>query len=233
MRFSNSARGTITIGGLNCRGRPGREVAWAASLLAAASVGIGCVLPPPTPASVPPSQSVTSAAGSSPSQHVAAPQRALPFRGKLVEGNPDELPPAVAAALSTNTPITFAYREQLTHDEYHIPLMLSALDPVTYAGAPLGDYGVTAFASLTVRQGDTVLGAYTAKAHVSKSYSLYAEPTHRELEQAARTEVRDKIDQRLDRDADRIAGIIDHAADHKTEHPGDLPAQPAPEPPVR
>jgi hypothetical protein len=205
----------------------------AASLIAAASVGVGCALPQPAPPSAPPSQNVTSAVGSSQSQQVVTPQRSLPFRGKLVEGDPDELPPTVAAALSHDAPITFSYREQLTHDEYHIPLMLSALDPVTYAGAPLGDYGVTAFASLTVRQGDTVLGSYTAKAHVSKSYSLYAEPTHRELEQAARTEVRDKIDQRLDRDADRIAGIIDHAADHKTEHPGDLPAQLAPEPPVR
>jgi hypothetical protein len=205
--------------------QPARAAKWAASLLAAASVGISCALPQASP-SIPGSPDVTSTIGSAPSQAVVTPHRSLPFRGKLVEGDPDELPPAVAAALSRDAPITFAYREQLTHDEYHVPLIVSALDPVTLAGAPLGDYGVTAFAALTVRKGDTVLGAYTAKAYVSKSYSLYSEPTHRELEQAARAAVRDKIDQRLGHDADRIAAVV--------ERPRDQPAAalPATAPPL-
>jgi hypothetical protein len=82
------------------------------------------------------------------------------------------------------------------------------LDPVTYVGAPLGDLGVTAFASLSITDGDRVLGDYTAKVHISKSYSLYSEPTHRAVEQAARAAVRDKIDQKLYRDADRVAVAI-------------------------
>lgn len=134
--------------------------------------------------------------------------RPLPFHVRLVEGDPNELPPAMAMALSNDAPVTFSYREELTHDEYHIPLYVSALDPVTYFGAPLGDFGVTASASLSIFKGDTPLGDYTAKAHVSKSYSLYAEPTHRELEQAARAEVRNRIDEKLYRDMDRLA----HAA---------------------
>src|SRR5689334_1027145 len=113
----------------------------------------------------------------------------LPFKGRLIAGNPNELPAAVAMSLSHSSPITFSYREELSHDDYHIPLWFSAIDPVTYAGAPLGDYGVTAFASLSIIDGDRILGDYTAKAYVTKSYSLYSQPAHSELERAARADV--------------------------------------------
>ena len=111
-------------------------------------------------------------------------------------------------SLYRNAAVTFSYREELTHDDYHIPLIVSALDPVTYVGAPLGDLGVTAFASLSITDGDRVIGDYTAKVHISKSYSLYSEPTHRAVEQAARAAVREKIDQKLYRDAGRLAEAI-------------------------
>ena len=134
--------------------------------------------------------------------------RALPYKGRLVEGDPTELPPAIAMALSNDAPLRFSYREELTHDEYHIPMILSALDPVTYAGSPLGDYGVTAFAALTIFEGNKVIGDYTAKAHVSKSYNLYSEPKHSELERAASEAVRDRIDQKLYDDADRVSRAV-------------------------
>jgi hypothetical protein len=146
--------------------------------------------------------------------------RPLPFHVRLLEGNPDELPPAMAMALSNDAAVTFSYREELTHDEYHIPLYVSAFDPVTYFGAPLGDFGVTASASLSIFKGDTPLGDYTAKAHVSKSYSLYAEPTHRELEQAARTEVRSRIDEKLYRDMDRLRQAAASAQASAPAEPG-------------
>jgi hypothetical protein len=136
------------------------------------------------------------------------PAHPLPFKGRLAEGDADAVPPAVALSLSSTSAVTFSYREELTHDDYHIPLIVSALDPVTYVGAPLGDLGVTAFASLSITDGDRVLGDYTAKVHISKSYSLYSEPTHRAVEEAARAAVREKIDQKLYRDADRVAVAI-------------------------
>ncbi len=129
----------------------------------------------------------------------------LPFKGRLASGNANELPHAVAMSLSPDSPISFSYREELTHNEYHIPLAVTAFDPVTYFGAPLGDYGVTAFASLSIFDGDRVLGDYTAKAFVSKSYTLYSEPTHKELEEAARSSVRQKIEEKLYRDEHRLA----------------------------
>jgi hypothetical protein len=134
-----------------------------------------------------------------------APAQPLPFKGRLIDGDPAELPRTVAMSISQSSTVTFAYREELTHDEYHIPLWFSALDPVTYVGAPLGDYGVTAFASLSIVDGDRVLGDYTAKAHVEKSYNLYSEPTHQEVERAARVAVRESIDQKLYRDAAHLA----------------------------
>lgn len=133
------------------------------------------------------------------------PARPLPFKGKLIDGDPNEVPPIIAMSLSHTSTITFAYREEVSHDEYHIPLLVSAFDPVTYIGAPLGDYGVTAFASLSIVDGDRILGDYTAKAHVTKSYSLYSEPTHQELERAARKAVRASIDQKLYRDSAQLA----------------------------
>src|SRR5689334_9493648 len=111
-----------------------------------------------------------------------APAHALPFHGRLLSGDPHEIPPAVAMSLAPDSPITFSYREELTHDDYHLPLIVTALDPVTYAGAPVGDRGVSAFASLTVSRGDQILGDYTAKAYVSKSYTMYSEPPHAQLE---------------------------------------------------
>ena len=140
---------------------------------------------------------------------VQAAPHPLPFKGRLAWGNPGELPPAVAMSLSATSPITFQYREELSHDEYHIPLYVSAFDPVTYFGSPLGDYGVTAFASLTIIDANGKVAAdYTRRAYVSKSYNLYAEPTHRELEDAARTAVRNKIDQSLADDSDRLARTL-------------------------
>jgi hypothetical protein len=79
---------------------------------------------------------------------------------------------------------------------------------VTYLGAPLGDYGVTASASLTISEGNRVVADYTAKAHVSKSYNVYSEPKHSELERAARDAVRERIDQKLYGDADRVAKAV-------------------------
>jgi len=131
----------------------------------------------------------------------------LPFKGRLAEGDPQEVPPAVAMSLSSNSPVTFTYREELTHDDYHVPLFISALDPANLVGAPLGDYGVTAFASLSINDGERVLGDYTAKEHVSKSYNMYSKPTHKELEDAARAAVRQRIDQKLYSDENRLAEI--------------------------
>jgi len=139
---------------------------------------------------------------------VAAPAHPLPFRGRLADGDPNSVPPAVAMSLSGDSPVTFMYREELTHDDYHIPLILTAFDPATYVGAPVGDLGVTAFASLSITDGDRILGDYTAKVHVSKSYTLYKEPTHREVEDAARAAVREKIDEKLYRDESRLAQVF-------------------------
>jgi hypothetical protein len=136
------------------------------------------------------------------------PNHPLPFTGRLISGDPRELPPAVAMSLAPNSPVTFSYREELLHDEYHIPLWFSWMDPVTYFGAPLGDFGVTAFASLSVIDGDRVLGDYTAKAYITMSYTRYSEPTHMELDRAARTAVREKIDRKLYGDASRLAEAI-------------------------
>lgn len=149
--------------------------------------------------------SVQTGAGTESSLETAvASAQPLPFKGRLVSGEADELPPAVAASLNPSAPITFTYREDLTHDEYHIPLWFSAIDPVTYVGAPLGDFGATASAALTIQRGDDILGQYTAKAHVSKHYTLYSQPTHREVDAAARAAVRAKIDQQLAGDDARL-----------------------------
>jgi hypothetical protein len=154
------------------------------------------------------SASVINGASSSNIESRPAPARTLPYKGRLVDSDPTELPPAIAAAVANDAPLTFTYREELTHDEYHIPMIISAIDPVTYFGSPLGDYGVTASATLTISQGDRVLADYTAKAHVQKSYNLYTEPKHSELERAARQAVRARIEEKLFADADRVS----HAA---------------------
>lgn len=150
---------------------------------------------------------------------VEAPAHPLPFKGRLVEGDPEDVPPAVAMSLSSNSPVTFTYREELTHDDYHVPLIVSALDPANLVGAPLGEYGVTAFASLSIKDGEQVLGDYTAKEHVTKSYNLYSQPTHKELEDAVRAAVRQKIDQKLYSDENRLAGLAANSG-----KPGAAPA---------
>lgn len=138
---------------------------------------------------------------------VDVPAHPLPFKGRLVDGDPQEVPPAVAMSLASDSPVTFTYREELTHDDYHVPPLLSALDPLNFAGAPLGEYGVTAFASLSINDGEQVLGDYTAKEHVSQSYNLYSQPTHKQLEDVARAAVRQRIDQKLFSDENRLAGL--------------------------
>jgi hypothetical protein len=138
-------------------------------------------------------------------QVIDQPPHALPFKGKLLSGDPAELPPAVAMSLSNSSPVTFTYREELTHDDYHIPLVVTALDPATLIGAPLGDIGTTAFASLSISAGDTIIGDYTAKEHASKSYSMYTNASHKEVDDAALAAVRQRIDQKLYQDEARLA----------------------------
>ena len=155
-------------------------------------------------------------------QTIPAPQtppRPLPFKGRLADGDPAQLPPALALSLSSNSSLTFHYREELTHDESHTSPTLSAIDPLTYFGAPLGYYGVTAVASLSILDGDRVLGDYTETVHMSQPYNYYSEPPHRDLDQAAVAAVRDKVDQRLYSEADRLTQAI--ASDRKA------PAAPA------
>ena len=136
------------------------------------------------------------------------PAHPLPFKGKLISGDPNELPPAVAMSLADNSPVTFTYREELTHDDYHVPLAISALDPANLIGAPLGDIGVTAFASLSISDGDTILADYTAKEHASKSYNMYHNVTHAEVDEAARAAVRQRIDQKIYSDEARLAKAV-------------------------
>ena len=122
------------------------------------------------------------------------PARPLPFKGRLADGDPAELPPALALSLSSTSPVTFHYREELTHDEYHTSPVLSAIDPLTYVGVPLGHYGVTVVASLSITDGDRLLGDYTETVHMSQPYNYYSASTAGELEQAAVAAVRDKVD---------------------------------------
>jgi hypothetical protein len=157
-------------------------------------------------------------------QIVQTPAHPLPFRLSPIQGDSQELPPAVAISLARGAHLTFAYREELKHDEDHTPLYLSAFNPATYAGYPLGKYTVTADASLSIFDGSRPLGDYHAAATVSESYNLYAEPTHRELEDAARAAVREKIDRQLYSDADRLARAARSPAPPQT---------PAPPPPLQ
>lgn len=155
-------------------------------------------------------------------QVAPAPAHPLPFRLSPIQGAPAELPPAVAMSLGRNTHLTFSYREELTHGEEHTPLYLSAFNPATYFGVPLGQYTVTADATLSIFDGNRAIGDYHAQATVSESYNLYAEPTHLELETAARTEVRNKIDRELYGDAARLA----HAAASPPSAQAHVPAAP-------
>jgi len=179
--------------------------AFSAFLAAIAACGCSSILLPDQ------SQSPTARASRSGSPLVVAPKVAdvaahpLPFKGKLLSGDPADLPPAVAMSLSDSSVVTFTYREELTHDEYHVPLILSALDPTGWAGAPLGEIGTTAFASLSISAGDTIIGDYTAKEHASKSYSLYSNATHKEVDDAALAAVRQSMDQKLYSDEARLA----------------------------
>ncbi len=160
--------------------------------LVTALVSFGCTVQQPT---LPPDIAQT-------------PARPLPFKGRLFDGDPQNVPPAIAMSLSNDSPVVFSYREELTHDESHKPLWSSAFDPATYAGSATGEYGVTAFASLSISEGETVLADYTAKERVAMPYSIFAEPTHKQLDQAARDAVRSKIDQKLYGDAGRLADKI-------------------------
>jgi hypothetical protein len=148
------------------------------------------------------------------------PAHPLPFKGKLLSGDPAELPPAVAMSLSDSSPVTFTYREELTHDDYRIPPIVSALDPGSWVGDPVGDIGVTAFASLSISAGDTILADYTAKEHVSKQYSLYSQATHKEVDDAARVAVRQLMDQKIYKDEARLAHAAASAAKSRTASAG-------------
>jgi len=107
-----------------------------AAFVFAATAALGCGAQQPSQSQ---SQPQSTGASQSDSQLVIAPKvsdepaHPLPFKGRLVAGDPTELPPAVAMSLSGNSTVTFTYREELTHDDYHVPLIVSALDRPTWS----------------------------------------------------------------------------------------------------
>ena len=143
--------------------------------------------------------------GGAPAARSSTAARPLPFKGRLLDGNPAQLPPVVAMSLTEQSQITFSYREELTHEEQHVPMILSAIDPLTYAGHPMGEYGVIAVASLSIFYGGRLIGDYKAQTRVTKPYSMYVQPTHWELDDAVRVAVREKIDRELHADSARLA----------------------------
>jgi hypothetical protein len=167
-------------------------------------------------AAVPGSASATSTTYSgdpeeAPPAQSSSPARPLPFKGRLLDGNPAQLPPVVAMSLTDQSQITFSYREELTHEEHHVPMILSAIDPLTYAGYPMGEYGVIAVASLSIFYGGRLVGDYKAQSRVTKPYSIYVQPTHQELDAAVRVAVREKIDRELHADSARLAAAAGQA----------------------
>ena len=89
-----------------------------------------------------------------------------------------------------------------------IPRRFVSIDPLTYAGRPTGEYKVRAVASLSILDHDRVLGEYTAQTNVTKSYGLFSQPTHREIDDEAKAAVRAEIDRKLSSDAWRLADTI-------------------------
>ena len=146
-----------------------------------------------------------------PAAQSSTPARPLPFKGRLLDGNPAQLPPVVAISLTDRSQITFSYREELTHEEQHVSMVLSAIDPLTYAGYPMGEYGVTAVASLSIFYDGHLIGDYKAQSRVTKPYSMYAQPAHRDLDDAVRVAVREKIDRELYADSVRLAAAAGQA----------------------
>jgi len=188
-----------------------RTLILAAFCAAIGACGCAGQQPDPLQSQSPQSQSQLAGAPAADSQLVIAPKvvdlppHPLPFKGRLLSGDPAELPPTVAMSLSDSSPVTFTYREELTHDDYHVPLLFSAVDPGSWLGSPIGDIGVTAFASLSISAGDTIIGDYTAKEHVSKSYSFYTQASHKEVDDAARVAVRQRLDQKIYADEARLS----------------------------
>jgi len=134
--------------------------------------------------------------------------RPLPFKGRLVSGNPGELPPVVAMSLTNSSPVTFSYREELTHDEHHASTLLSAIENLTFAPYPTGEYVVTAFASLSISSRGQPIGDYTAQTRITRPYGMYSQPTHKELDDEARAAVRGEIDRKLEAESARLAASL-------------------------
>jgi hypothetical protein len=132
--------------------------------------------------------------------------RPLPFKGRLVSGNPDQLPPIVAMSLTDDSPVTFTYREELTHEEHHRSMLRAALEDLTFSHQPMGEFVVTAFASLSISDSGRPIGDYTAQTRITRSYGMYSQPTHKELDDAARAAVRQEIDRKLEAEMPRLAG---------------------------
>jgi hypothetical protein len=134
----------------------------------------------------------------------AEPAVALPFKGRLLGVPPSEAPPAIALSISDSSPIIFSYREELSHEHHTVPMVWSALNPLTYLGAPTGSTGVTAFADLSISDGDRVIGDYTAVVHAEADYSIFSGESYRELDRQARAQVRREIDDKVFDDLARL-----------------------------
>jgi hypothetical protein len=141
--------------------------------------------------------------------HPAAPNPQAQSAGDAAPLPPGPWAPPASLAPLINAPgVKVSYREQMAHDHYTIPMWQTAFDPRVYMGSPLGRYGVTAFATVSITRGDEVLGDYTAKVHVEQNYGMYYGPTYMQLEREARGQVRKQLDNELLHDRSKLLSAL-------------------------
>ena len=138
-----------------------------------------------------------------------APAHPLPFKGRLAEGDADALPPAVAMSLSSASAVTFSYREELTHDDYHIPLIVTALGSgYLRRRAARRSWRDRVCVAFDNRRRPGARRLYRQSARLEVIPTLHGTDSQESVELAARAAVREKIDQKLYRDADRLAAAV-------------------------
>jgi hypothetical protein len=129
----------------------------------------------------------------------------LPFKARVVDSIPGQLPDGVRSVLDESAPLAVRYREEVAHGHWEVPFGVVFAVPIVFLFAPMGGYQVTAHAVLEANDSVAEVGRYEATAEVSRSYGIFYGSTFHELEQEARASARRVVDREVCNDAERLA----------------------------
>jgi hypothetical protein len=134
------------------------------------------------------------------------------------DGNKEYLPRTVTADASLGHPLILRYRYEVTYGRDAVPPVITANNPLTIVGFPIGADTVVVIGKLEILKGGAVVKTYSAVCMLDKTRTIFSEgETLSEIRKRGLLAVRDSIEAQMYADRDMLRDIDKQLTDNKKE----------------